>query len=93
MNQKKLSPAEQAEAKSNGTYKAKFEQQYKTFGGFAHDADKEGSRETAEQKKELYETLWSDKSESGFRFWIGSYKDAVSKFFFSRLTHSLATDV
>ncbi|KAH8678900.1 putative cyclopentanone 1,2-monooxygenase [Tricladium varicosporioides] len=75
MNQHKLDPAVEQRLKKEGDYEKVFKYRRETFGGFHFDfLERNGDEDTAEQKRELYEKLWSG---GGFRFWLGTYKDLL----------------
>src|SRR6266536_4880764 len=72
MNQRKLDPNEEAKVKEEGGYEQVFKYRLETFCGFHFNFDtKEGGEDNADQKRALYEKLWSG---GGFRFWL-AYKD------------------
>jgi len=75
MGQQKLDSQTEACIKHEGGYERIFKYRRETFGGFHIDfSEKKGDDDSAEQKKEFYEKLWSN---GGFNFWLASYKDLL----------------
>jgi cation diffusion facilitator CzcD-associated flavoprotein CzcO len=73
LNNRPITPEEQAEIKANYDYI--FRRCLETFGGFMYEADRRKALEVSEQERyETFEKLWG---EPGFGIWLGNFRDLL----------------